>query len=117
MTSPKSSLGLASSTNRRHHPSIETFLAALSILHELLPTPLRYLATIVKRVVVKMASSTKYQPAPQSDPDDYTHAPPAYAEGSSSRDETQGLFGAPRNSEDNLPDDFKVRYISAKLQS
>ena len=107
MTSPTSSLGLASSTNRRHHPSIETSLAALSILHELLPTPLRYLATIVKRVVVKMASSTKYQPAPQSDPDDYTHA----------RDETQGLFGAPRNSEDNLPDDFKVRYISAKLQS
>merc|ERR1712000_781728 len=62
---------------------------------------------IVKRVVAKMASSTKYQPAPQSDPDDYTHAPPAYAEGSASRDETQGLFGAPRDSEDNLPDDFK----------
>jgi protein lifeguard len=55
-----------------------------------------------------MASNTKYQPAPQSDPDDYTHAPPAYAEGSAARDETQGLFGAPRNSEDNLPDDFKV---------
>jgi hypothetical protein len=55
-----------------------------------------------------MASNTKYQPAPQSDPDDYTHAPPAYAEGSAARDETQGLFGAPRDSEDNLPDDFKV---------
>ena len=56
-----------------------------------------------------MASSAKYQPAPQNDPDDdYTHAPPAYAEGSSSRDETQGLFGPPRSSEDNLPDDFKV---------
>lgn len=55
-----------------------------------------------------MASKTKYQAAPQSDPDDYTSAPPAYAEGSASRDETQGLFGAPRDSEDNLPDDFKV---------
>ena len=57
-----------------------------------------------------MSSKTKYQAAPQSDPDDdYTSAPPAYAEGSASRDETQGLFGAPRDSEDNLPDDFKVR--------
>ncbi|KAK7433241.1 hypothetical protein QQZ08_000177 [Neonectria magnoliae] len=54
-----------------------------------------------------MASTAKYQPAPQQEPDDdYTHAPPAY--GSSSRDESQGLFGgAPRDSEDNLPDDFK----------
>ena len=56
-----------------------------------------------------MASSTKYQRAPQEEPDeDYTHAPPAYAEASSSNDETQGLFGAPRSSEDNIPDDFKV---------
>lgn len=58
-----------------------------------------------------MASNSKYQPAPQQDPDDYTHAPPAYAHAESSasaRDETQGLFGAPRSSEDNLPDDFKV---------
>ncbi|KID87727.1 transmembrane BAX inhibitor motif-containing protein [Metarhizium guizhouense ARSEF 977] len=54
-----------------------------------------------------MATHTKYQPAPQQDPDDYTQAPPAYAEGSSSRDESQGLFGPPRSSEDNLPDDFK----------
>ncbi|KAG5938484.1 hypothetical protein E4U53_007996 [Claviceps sorghi] len=50
----------------------------------------------------------KYQPAPQHDPDnDFTRAPPAYAEGSSRRDEEQGLFGPPRSSEDNLPDDFK----------
>lgn len=57
-----------------------------------------------------MASTAKYQRAPQNEPDDdYTHAPPTYAEGSASRDETQGLFGAPRSSEDNLPDDFKVR--------
>ncbi|KAG9257772.1 transmembrane BAX inhibitor motif-containing protein [Emericellopsis atlantica] len=56
-----------------------------------------------------MASKAKYQPAPQEEPvnDDYTSAPPAYAAESSSRDEQQGLFGAPRSSEDNIPDDFK----------
>lgn len=55
-------------------------------------------------------SYTKYQRAPSEEPDeDYTHAPPAYNEASSSRDEAQGLFGAPRSSEDNIPDDFKVR--------
>lgn len=57
-----------------------------------------------------MASTTKYQRAPQDEPEDYTSAPPAYAEGSSRSDETQGLFGAggaPRSSEDNIPDDFK----------
>jgi FtsH-binding integral membrane protein len=54
-----------------------------------------------------MAPTTKYQAAPQEDPDDYTQAPPTYAEGSSARDEQTGLFGAPRSSEDNLPDDFK----------
>lgn len=60
-----------------------------------------------------MAANTKYQPAPQDEPEDYTNAPPAYAEGSSSRnDETQGLFAAPRNSEDNIPDDFKVSTLS-----
>lgn len=64
-----------------------------------------------------MASSTKYQRAATEDyhddvqADDYTSAPPAYADGSSSRDEQQGLFGAPRSSEDNLPDDFKVRTL------
>ena len=60
-----------------------------------------------------MASTAKYQPAPTEEPvDDYTHAPPAYGEASTSRDETAGLFGAPRNSEDNIPDDFKVRLRS-----
>ncbi|KAG6009476.1 hypothetical protein E4U43_008719 [Claviceps pusilla] len=55
-----------------------------------------------------MATNPKYQRAPQHDPDnDFTQAPPAYAEGSSRRDEEQGLFGPPRSSEDNLPDDFK----------
>lgn len=55
-----------------------------------------------------MAPTTKYQATAQEDPDDFTQAPPSYAEGSSARDEQAGLFGAPRSSEDNLPDDFKV---------
>lgn len=64
-----------------------------------------------------MASTTKYQRAPQDEPEDYTTAPPAYAEGSSRNDETQGLFGgAPRSSEDNIPDDFKVRRRIAASQ-
>ncbi|KFA53944.1 hypothetical protein S40293_01767 [Stachybotrys chartarum IBT 40293] len=54
-----------------------------------------------------MAPTTNYQAMPQQDPDDFTQAPPSYAEGSSTRDEQAGLFGAPRSSEDNLPDDFK----------
>jgi FtsH-binding integral membrane protein len=54
-----------------------------------------------------MASTTKYQPAPQADPEDYTQAPPTYQGPSSAQDEQAGLFGAPRSSEDNIPDDFK----------
>jgi hypothetical protein len=58
-----------------------------------------------------MASTTKYTPAPQEDPDEsasYSQPPPSYqAESSSANDEAR-LFGGPRNSEDNLPDDFKV---------
>ncbi|KOS21046.1 Protein lifeguard 4 [Escovopsis weberi] len=58
-----------------------------------------------------MAANAKYQPAPQHEPLDdhrYTSAPPAYgsAESSAAQDEAF-LFGAPRNSEDNIPDDFK----------
>ncbi|KAF4124389.1 uncharacterized protein GMORB2_5055 [Geosmithia morbida] len=61
-------------------------------------------------------SSVKYQRAPQDEPadDEYSQAPPAYQAGPTSaaaaaarHDETQHLFGAPRSSEDNLPDDFK----------
>lgn len=67
-----------------------------------------------------MSSTTKYQPAPQDEPDDYTTAPPAYGSNDASGAagvatagiESQGLFGGPRSSEDNLPDDFKVRILS-----
>ena len=62
-----------------------------------------------------MASTAKYQQAPQVDPDDhddYTQAPPSYqAQASSSSDEERLLSGAtgePRNSSDEVPDDFKV---------
>jgi hypothetical protein len=59
-----------------------------------------------------MASTAKYQPAAQQEPDDdYTHAPPAYgstAEASSSSAHDPGLFAQPRSSDDNIPDDFKV---------
>jgi len=60
-----------------------------------------------------MASSAKYTPAPQQDPDEaaeYTQAPPSYqaeAGTSAAAADSAGLFGAPRSSEDNLPDDFK----------
>jgi hypothetical protein len=64
-----------------------------------------------------MASTAKYQRAPQDEPADDTSAPPAYGAASSSRDEQQGLFGAPRSSEDNLPDDFKVRKNSRMDES
>lgn len=57
-----------------------------------------------------MASTAKYEPAAQQEPDDdYTHAPPAYgtaAESSAAHD--PGLFAQPRSSDDNIPDDFKV---------
>ncbi|MCJ1367127.1 hypothetical protein MMC16_006259 [Acarospora aff. strigata] len=55
-----------------------------------------------------MASSTKYQQAPQRDSfeeTNYTQAPPSYqAEASAPSD---GLLGDPRSEDDNVPDDFK----------
>jgi len=56
-----------------------------------------------------MASTAKYTAAPQQDPDlEYTQPPPSYqAESSTANDEAR-LFGGPRSSEDNVPDDFKV---------
>ena len=58
-----------------------------------------------------MAANTKYQRASQRDSLDetahYTQAPPSY-QAAGSRD-GDGLLGEPRNSEDNIPDDFKVR--------
>jgi hypothetical protein len=58
-----------------------------------------------------MSSNTKYSPAPQRDSADesrYTQAPPSY-QPSSSADQAALLGGGARSSEDNIPDDFKVR--------
>ena len=60
----------------------------------------------------KMSANTKYQPAPQRDSfeeGNYSQAPPSYqAEGHNNDD----LLGAPRSEDDNVPDDFKVRYYT-----
>jgi hypothetical protein len=54
-------------------------------------------------------SNTRYQPAPQRDSFEeqhYTQAPPSYQTQTGPSD---GLLGAPRGEDDNVPDDFKVR--------
>lgn len=63
------------------------------------------------REIADMASTTKYQPAPQRDSfeeSSYSQAPPTYqAPGPSSA--PQSDYGTARRSEDdNIPDDFKV---------
>jgi len=57
-----------------------------------------------------MASTAKYTPAPQEDPEQYTQPPPSYqAEPSSAADQERLFSGVPRTSDDgDLPDDFKV---------
>ena len=55
-----------------------------------------------------MSSNIKYQPTPQRDSfeeGNYSQAPPSYQEEASHSD---GLLGAPRSEDDNVPDDFKV---------
>ncbi|EEH21729.1 hypothetical protein PABG_03945 [Paracoccidioides brasiliensis Pb03] len=54
-----------------------------------------------------MAANTRYSPVPQRDSLDdrhYTQAPPSYQTIS---DPSDGLLGAPRTEDDNVPDDFK----------
>lgn len=61
-----------------------------------------------------MSANVKYTPAPQEDPElNYTQPPPSYQAESSSAQDQERLFGAPRSSEDNIPDDFKVRTAAA----
>ncbi|KAI9676121.1 MAG: hypothetical protein M1817_000866 [Caeruleum heppii] len=59
-----------------------------------------------------MASTTKYQPAPQRDSLDethnYTQAPPSYQAQGGSTSSQDALLGEPRTSDDNIPDDFKA---------
>lgn len=58
-----------------------------------------------------MSSNIKYTAAPQRDSLDetttYSQAPPSYAEPSASDDQAALLGGVRRNSDDNIPDDFK----------
>jgi protein lifeguard len=68
----------------------------------------------------KMASTTKYTPAPQEDAEEtYAQAPPSYqaAGEPSSANDQEALFGAPRGEEDNVPDDFKVCSSAATHQA
>jgi hypothetical protein len=61
-----------------------------------------------------MAANTKYQAAPQRDSFDepsYTQAPPSYQAAGPS----DGLLGAPRGEDDNVPDDFKVSILHPTL--
>jgi hypothetical protein len=59
-----------------------------------------------------MAGTTKYTAASQRDSLDdtaqYSQAPPSYVDEPSSSADNAALLGGPRNSEDNIPDDFKV---------
>ncbi|TGJ83674.1 hypothetical protein E0Z10_g5101 [Xylaria hypoxylon] len=60
-----------------------------------------------------MAANAKYTPAPTQDPDEgtWSQAPPSYQyeeASTSTSPAAAGVFGgAPRSSEDNIPDDFK----------
>ena len=56
-----------------------------------------------------MASTTRYQPAPQRDSfeeQSYTVPPPSYQTAGPSAEPDYG--SAPRSEDDNVPDDFKV---------
>lgn len=57
-----------------------------------------------------MSGDTKYTAAPQRDSLDtshYSQAPPSYVDEPSASTDQAALLGAPRSSEDNIPDDFK----------
>ncbi|KAI0172800.1 transmembrane BAX inhibitor motif-containing protein [Hypoxylon sp. FL1284] len=56
-----------------------------------------------------MASTAKYTPAPTQDPDvgTWSQAPPSYQAEPANNNASADIFGAPRSSEDNVPDDFK----------
>lgn len=64
-----------------------------------------------------MAANTRYSPAPQRDSFDdtahYSQAPPSYTNPHpSSSDDDEALLGGPRDTGDNVPDDFKVYGIT-----
>ncbi|KAH7037512.1 transmembrane BAX inhibitor motif-containing protein [Microdochium trichocladiopsis] len=55
-----------------------------------------------------MAANTKYHAAPTQDPDEgvWSQPPPSY-QNNEPASSSSNLFGEPRSSEDNIPDDFK----------
>lgn len=58
-----------------------------------------------------MTATTKYTPAPQRDSLDdvrYSQPPPAYVNVPPATTDEAALLQGPRNSEDIIPDDFKV---------
>ena len=88
--------------------------------HSFTPRPLTYPITVSSSqeplarhsnlTDVAMSSTTKYQPAPQRDSEEYSQAPPSYqAETSTTTGNANpGMFSGPRSEDDNIPDDFKV---------
>src|SRR2546423_8180328 len=78
-------------------------------LHTSLPPFYAPSPTILLTSQLIMAANTKYQAAPQRDSEEpsYTRAPPSYQAAGPS----DGLFGAPRDEDDNVPDDFKVHSL------
>lgn len=66
-----------------------------------------------------MSGATKYSPTAQRDSLDesvqYTQAPPSYEDQPSTSQDQDALLGGPRSSEDNIPDDFKVRRSGTNL--
>jgi len=68
-------------------------------------------------IIFPMASTTKYQPAPQRDsldePQTYTQAPPSYQTAGPSTND--GGYETPRSEDDNVPDDFKVSSIPSEF--
>jgi hypothetical protein len=68
-------------------------------------------------------SNAKYQPAPTRDSLDeperqYTQAPPSYQDNVTSGPSNNAAgYGTPREEDDNVPDDFKVRFpLSSAIQ-
>ena len=67
-----------------------------------------------------MAGATRYTAASQRDSLDdtahYSQAPPSYVDEPSSSADNTALLGGPRNSEDNIPDDFKVSPVIVGIE-
>jgi hypothetical protein len=99
----------------RHHQSSTVKKQPCTVATD--PTPSVCYPTAALTIFM-MSGSTKYTPAAQRDSLDdstnYTQAPPSYEDQPSSSHDQAALLGGPRSSEDNIPDDFKVRGAKVK---